>query len=135
MGLPKKLMKTVGIVALLLGTVLSVAGAYGLAGGTVITFIIGERAVSAQEGGILFSVVGIIVLLGGIAMFYIGFKPSRLNILSTVLGLCSFIIPVMFFGIGRYLRAVRNFNLAGGIVALVLGYSFLATMFIWLRKE
>jgi len=135
MELPKKLMKMIGIVAILLGTVLSVAGAYGLAGGTVIEFIISERVVTAQEGGIIFSVVGIIVLLGGIAMFYIGFKPSRLNILSTVLGLCSFIIPVMFFGMGRYLGATRNFNLAGGIAALVLGYSFLATMFIWLRRE
>jgi hypothetical protein len=135
MGLPKKLMKTVVIVVILLGIVLSVAGAYGLAGGTVTAFVIGDRVVSAQEGGIIFSVVGIIVLLGGIAMFYIGFKPSRLNILSTVLGLCSFIIPAMFFGMGRYLGAIRDFNLAGGIAALVLGYSFLATLFIWLRRE
>jgi hypothetical protein len=135
MGLPKKLMKTVVIVVILLGIVLSVAGAYGLAGGTVTAFVIGDRVVSAQEGGIIFSVVGIIVLLGGIAMFYIGFKPSRLNILSTVLGLCSFIIPAMLFGMGRYLGSTRNFNLAGGIAALVFGYSCLATLFIWLRRE
>lgn len=134
MRLPKKLMKTVVIATILLGIVLSVAGAYGLAGGTVTAFNIGDRVISAQEGGIIFSVVGIIVLLGGITMFYIGFKPSRLNILSTVLGVCSFIIPAMLFSMGRYLGSTRNFNLAGGIATLVLGYSFLATLFIWLSR-
>ena len=125
MVLSKTLMKLGGVAAILFGVVFTLAGAYGLAGGTVTLF--GVEVVSAQEGGLIFSIVGIILLLGGIAMTYVGFKPSRLNILSMVLGLCSLVIPVTLFAMGH--------NLVGGIVALVFGYLFLATVFKWLLSE
>jgi len=126
MGLLKTLMKLGGIVAILLGTVFTTAGAYGLARGTGITFAINEIVVSAQEGGIIFSIVGIIALLGGIAITYIGVKISRLILLSIVLGLCSLIIPTILFRMGH--------NLVAGILALVLSYSWVATVFLWLSK-
>jgi len=125
MVLSKTLMKLGGVAAILFGVVFALAGAYGLAGGTVTLF--GVEVVSAQEGGLIFSIVGIILLLGGIAMTYVGFKPSRLNILSMALGLCSLVIPVTLFAVGH--------NLVGGIVALVFGYLFLATIFKWLLSE
>jgi hypothetical protein len=147
MGLPKKIMKSVrarvraralkksvGFVAIFLGTILSLAGAYGLAGGTVIKFTIGDKVVSAQESGIIFSVVGIIVLLGGIVIAYIGLKSSRLITISSILGLCSLIIPAMLFGINYNLPERATYNLAIGIIAIVLGYSFLATILIWLKR-
>ena len=118
-------MKLGGVAAILFGVVFALAGAYGLTGGTVTLF--GVEVVSAQEGGLIFSIVGIILLLGGIAMTYVGFKPSRLNILSMALGLCSLVIPVTLFAVGH--------NLVGGIVALVFGYLFLATIFKWLLSE
>ena len=126
MVLSKTLMKLGGVAAILFGVVFTLAGAYGLTGETV-TLALGVEVVSAQEGGQIFSIVGYMMLLGGIAMTYVGFKPSRLNILSMVLGLCSLVIPVTLFAMGH--------NLVGGIVALVFGYLFLATVFKWLLSE
>lgn len=130
----RALKETVGFVAIFLGTVLSVAGAYELAGGTVIKLTIGDRVVSAQEGGIIFSVVGIIVLLGGIVIAYIGLKSSRLFTISSILGLCSLIISAMLFGITYNLPERATYNLAIGIITIVLGYSFVATILIWLKR-
>jgi hypothetical protein len=126
MELLKPLMKMGGIVAMLPGTFWTTGGAYALAGGTNITFGIGERVLSAQEGGPIFSIIGIILLLGGIAMIHIGFKLSRPIILTLVLGECSLIIPVIFLGMG--------YNLVAGIALLVLSYSFIALLFLWLTK-
>jgi len=124
-------MKLVGIVAILVGIVFTLAGAYGLAGGTGITFTINERVVSAQEGGLVFSIVGVIVLLGGIAMSYIGFKFSWPTIFSIVIGLCSLIILAILFGMG--------YNLVAGIVALVFSCLFVATrarkIWNWMRAR
>ena len=115
-------MKLGGIVAILFGIVFTLAGAYGLAGGTGITFTINQRVIGAQEGGLIFSIVGIIVLLGGIAIAYFGLKFSRLTILSIVLGLCSLVIPTILLEIG--------INLVAGVV-LVFSYSFVTTVFLW----
>ncbi|UCH70698.1 MAG: hypothetical protein JSV29_01560 [Candidatus Bathyarchaeota archaeon] len=65
MELLKTPMRLGGIIATLLGAVFTLAGAYGLAGETRISSIIGETTLSAQEGGLIFSVVGITVLVGG----------------------------------------------------------------------
>lgn len=125
-GLLKTLMKLGGIVAIPFGTVFVAAGAYGLAGGTGIRFTINERIVSPQEGGQIFSIVGIIMLLGGIILAHISFKFSRVTILSLVLGTCSLIIPAPLLGMG--------YSLVASIVALVFGCSFLAMMSYWLSK-
>lgn len=115
-------MKLGGSVAILFGIVFTSAGAYGLAGGTGIRFTINERVVSAQEGGMIFSIVGITVLFGGIAITYFALRFPQLTILSIVLGLCSLVIPAIFLGTG--------INLVAGIV-LVFSYSFVATVFLW----
>jgi len=112
-------MKLGAIVAMLLGAVFTLAGAYGLAGGTGLAFTINERVVSAQEQ----SIVGIVVLLGGIALTYFGLKLSRLTVLSMVLELCSLIIPAVLLGTG--------INLVAYIAPLVFGYSVVATVFLW----
>jgi hypothetical protein len=125
MGLLKTLMRF-GIVAIPFGIVLIAAGAYGLAGRTGITFTINERVVSAQEGSQIFSIVGIILLFGGIVTVYIGFKLSWLTSISIVLGSCSLIVPAIFLGMGYYL--------VSGIIMIVFGYAFLATIFIWLTR-
>lgn len=114
-------MKLGGIVAMLLGIVFTLTGAYGLAGGGI-GFSINERVVGAQEQ----SIIGIIVLLGGIAMTYFVFKLSRLTVLSIVLELCSLIIPAILLGTG--------INLVAYIVPLVFGYSFVATVFLWCAR-
>lgn len=77
MGLLKTLVKLAGILFLLVGIVFLAVGVYGLAGGTGITFTINERLVTAQEGGQTFSVIGIILLLVGIALSYFGFKKMK----------------------------------------------------------
>jgi hypothetical protein len=125
MRLLRTLMR-LGIVAIPLGVVLTALGMYGLVGGTGITFVINERVISAQEGGPIFSIVGIMLLIGGIATIYVGFKISLLTFISIVLGSCSLIVPAIFFG-------MRN-NLVGGLTMIVSGYAFLATIFMWLTR-
>ena len=71
MGLLRILMKLAGIATIPIGIVFTLAGAYGLAGGTGITFEINERVVSPQEGGMIFSISGMIVLLVGVSMIYL----------------------------------------------------------------
>lgn len=77
MGLLKTLVKLVGIGGIIFGIVFTAVGVYGLAGGTGITFTINERLVTAQEGGQIFSIVGIILLFVGIVFTYIGFKKME----------------------------------------------------------
>jgi hypothetical protein len=77
MGLLRTLMKLTGIVAIPIGIVFFAVGVYGLAGGTGVTFTINDRLVTAQEGGQIFSIVGIVVLLLGIGLTYIAFKKME----------------------------------------------------------
>lgn len=126
--LSKILMKIVGIVAIPIGTIFTAAGAYALAGGPDNKFIVGETVLLSisQEGGPILSIVGIIVLLGGLVMTIIGLKPSWLVKLSLVMGLCSLIIPAIFFGLEH--------SLVAGIVILVFGCPVLAMFLYWLGK-
>jgi hypothetical protein len=77
MGLLKTLLELVGILMVIGGVIFIAVGAYGLSGGTGITFTINDRLVTAQEGGQIFSVIGIVVLLVGIALTYIGFRRMK----------------------------------------------------------
>jgi hypothetical protein len=77
MGLLKTLLELVGILMMIGGVIFIAVGAYGLAGGTGITFTINESLVTAQEGGQIFSIIGVVVLLVGIALTYIGFKRMK----------------------------------------------------------
>lgn len=66
-----------GIVCLIIGIALIALGIYSLAGGTGITFTINERVVTAQEGGQIFSIIGVIMFLVGILFTYLGFKKMK----------------------------------------------------------
>ena len=78
-----------------------------------------------QVLGLVFSIVGVAVLAGGIALCYVGFKLRRLNVVSIILGSCGLVIPHMLIGLGYYTVA--------GIVAIGIGYPWLATLFLWLK--
>jgi len=77
MGLLKTLLELVGILMMIGGVIFIAVGVYGLAGGTGITFTINDRMVTAQEGGQIFSIVGVVLLLVGIAFTYIGFRKMK----------------------------------------------------------
>ena len=62
----RSLVRSLGILAILLGVLSLVGGLYGLAGGVDLGFTLGEIVVTPQEGALLFSVVGAIVLFLGI---------------------------------------------------------------------
>ena len=66
-----------GIVCLIIGIALIALSIYSLAGGTGITFTINERVVTAQEGGQIFSIIGVIMFLVGILFTYLGFKKMK----------------------------------------------------------
>jgi len=117
------LMKIGGGLAIFLGTILTLVGAYGF---VVLAWRM-YRFASFQQVGIVFSIVGIIALLARTVMPHFGFELSRLSILSVVLGSCSLTIPAILFGMGH--------NLAAGVAILVFGYPFLATIFGWLLQE
>ena len=119
-------MKVVGVAAILLGMVFVIAGANGLAGGTELMFLIGGIVESPEAAGQILSVIGVIVLLLGVGVTHISFKLSRLSFFSVILGSLSFSIPVILFGLG--------YNLVAGIITAILGYLFLATIFIWLSS-
>ena len=73
----KTLAKVIGIIMLLVGIGLLAMGIYGLAGGTGVTFTINDRVVSAEEGGQIFAIVGIVALLIGAALSYVGFRKTQ----------------------------------------------------------
>jgi protein-S-isoprenylcysteine O-methyltransferase Ste14 len=77
MGLLKTLSELVGILMMIGGVIFIAVGVYGLAGGTGITFTINDRMVTAQEGGQIFSIIGVVLLFVGIALTYIGFRKMK----------------------------------------------------------
>jgi hypothetical protein len=76
-GIMKTLAKVIGVVILLVGIGLLAIGVYGLAGGTGVTFTINERVVSAEEGGQIFAIVGMVALLIGAVLSYVGFRKTH----------------------------------------------------------
>ena len=64
-------MKLIGDGCIIFGIFLTAIGLSGLAGYTGITFYIGERLVTPQEGGQITSIVGISLLLVGIVITHI----------------------------------------------------------------
>jgi len=114
-----------GILAICIGVFLSTVGVYKAVGGagTVVIPILGFEV--DQVAGLVFTIVGVVALAGGLVLCYASFKLQRLNVVCVILGSCSLIIPSMLVGMGQFLAA--------GIVANVLGYPWLATLFIWLK--
>lgn len=77
MGLMKTLAEVIGIILVIVGFILFAVGIYGLAGGTGVTFTVNDRLVSAQEGGQIFAIAGIVALLIGVVLSYVGFKRMK----------------------------------------------------------
>lgn len=77
MGLLKTLVKLAAIGLIVIGVIILAVGLYGLAGGSGVTFTINDRLVSAQEGGQIFSIIGIVMLLAGVLLGYFGFKRMQ----------------------------------------------------------
>ena len=118
-----------GVLMMFFGLFLSAVGAHPAAGGTSIVIglpVAPELFVVEvdQVLGLVFSIVGIASLVGGIALCYVGFKLQPLNIACMILGSCGLIIPSMILGM--------SYNLAAGIAAIIIGYPWLATLFLWL---
>jgi hypothetical protein len=118
-----------GILSMLFGMLFSTLGVYKAVGGTgIITLIVdvlGIVFVIDQGVGLVFSIVGITALIGGIALCYLGFKLRLLNVASIILGPSALIVPSMILGMG--------YNLVAGIAANVIGYPWLATILFWLN--
>lgn len=77
MGLLKTLVKVAAIGLIFVGIIILAVGLYGLSGGSGVTFTINDRLVSAQEGGQIFSIIGIVMLLVGVLLGYFGFKKMQ----------------------------------------------------------
>jgi len=69
------LVRLMGILGIISGMVVSAIGLYGIMGGSV-QFMIG-REVSREEGGRIFTIIGLTILLVGIALTYVGFKKTE----------------------------------------------------------
>jgi len=115
-----------GVLIMFLGLFLSAVGAHPAAGGaSIVIDLLPPFVVEVDQVlGLVFSIVGIAFLVGGIALCYVGFKLQRLNVACMILGSCGLIIPSMILGMGN--------NLAAGITATIIGYPWLATLFLWL---
>jgi hypothetical protein len=114
-----------GVLAMLLGLFLSTVGVHPAAGGTNIEINLSPLPIVEvdQVLGLVFSIVGIASLIGGFALCYVGFRLQRLNVACMILGSFGMIIPSMILGMGH--------NLAAGIVAIIIGFPWLATLFLW----
>jgi hypothetical protein len=120
----KYLILSGGVLGILFGVFLSTLGVYKAVGGTgtIIMPLFGFEV--DQVAGLVSTIVGVAALAGGIALCHVGFRLQRLNFSCIILGSCGLIIPSTLLGIG--------YDLAAGIVAIVLGYTWLATLFLWL---
>ena len=77
MGFMKTLVKVIGILIVIVGIIFFAMGIYGLAGVTGVTFTINDSVASAQEGGQIFAIAGIVALLIGAVLSYVGFKRMQ----------------------------------------------------------
>ena len=59
-----------GILSAIFGAIFAIVAAYAIAGGSGVTFTINDRVVSAEEGGPIFLVIGLVLLFVGFALRY-----------------------------------------------------------------
>lgn len=75
-GFLRVFVKIGGVLGALFGVIFAIVGLYGIAGGTGVEFSINDRVVDGQEGGPIFLITGIVILLVGVALIYLGFKKK-----------------------------------------------------------
>jgi hypothetical protein len=124
----EELIQSVGTLTIFFGMVISAMGLYGFVSGGGITFAVSGGVISLPTflASVLTSLAGILLLVEGIALIYVSFKPPRLIILSVVFGFFALNIPAILIGMG--------YSLAAGIAAIVFGYCWLVTVFVWLLR-
>lgn len=114
--------------SIVLGTLVSALGFYGLASGKGITFAVSDGTMSIDPflSGVLVALAGILLTFEGIALVKVNLETSQLIIFSIVLGYCTLNIPAILLGFGHSLLA--------GIFAIIFGYLWLVTILAWLQR-
>lgn len=114
--------------SILLGTVSSALGLYGLATGKGIAFTVEHGKISFDPvlSGLLTTVVGVMLTFEGIALMRASLQVSRLIVFSIILGYCVLNIPAILLGL--------NYSLAAGVAAIIFGYLWLVTIVAWLQR-
>jgi hypothetical protein len=115
-------------ISILLGTVFSALGLYGLATGKGIAFTVGAGTVSLDPllSALLTTITGIMLTFEGVALLRVSLQASRLIIFSITLGYLTINIPAILLGL--------NYSLAAGVSAIIFGYLWLITVIAWLQR-
>ncbi len=115
-------------VSILLGTVISALGFYGLATGKGIVFSAGAGTISFDPiiSGLLTTIAGVMLTFEGIALMKANLQVSRLIVFSITLGYCTLNIPAILIGL--------DYSLAAGIASIIFGYLWLVTILAWLQR-
>jgi hypothetical protein len=115
-------------ISILLGTVFSALGLYGLATGKGIVFTVGAGTISFDPflSALLTTIVGIMLTFEGTALMRVSLQSSRLIIFSIILGYFTINIPAILLGL--------NYSLAAGVSAIIFGYLWLITILAWLQR-
>jgi hypothetical protein len=115
-------------ISILLGTVFSALGLYGLATGKGIAFTVGAGTVSLDPllSALLTTITGIMLTFEGTALLRVSLQASRLIVFSITLGYLTINIPAILLGL--------NYSLAAGVSAIIFGYLWLITVIAWLQR-
>jgi hypothetical protein len=115
-------------ISIVLGTVFSALGLYGLATGKGIVFAVGAGTMSFDPflSALLTTIAGIMLTFEGTALMRVSLQASRLIIFSIILGYFTINIPAILLGL--------NYSLASGVSAIIFGYLWLITILAWLQR-
>jgi mannose/fructose/N-acetylgalactosamine-specific phosphotransferase system component IID len=123
------LLRGLTIISVILGTVVSALGFYGLATGSGVTFVIGTEkplTVNPTLAGLLTTLLGIILTFEGIYLVKAHFETSKIIFICILFGYLTLNIPALLLGLG--------YSLFAGIFAVVFGYLWVVTVILWLQR-
>ncbi|MEM3730938.1 MAG: hypothetical protein QXG27_01740 [Candidatus Bathyarchaeia archaeon] len=122
------IMQAGGGISIILGTLISALGFYGLASGKGINFVVADGIMGMDPllAGALISLVGVLLTFEGAALVKINVESFRLVFYAVVLGYCTLNVPAILLGFG--------YSLIAGIFAIVFGYLWLAAVLAWLQR-